>query len=122
MSEVIEIRRKIIMICSTVLSMIFIAAGVIQSFQEMRIFNFKLFTSDQVLSFDLSLYYMVVTCTTVGYGDISPSPDSWFAKGLIGLFIMFMIILISKQTSELNTLIQVLFNIIYIFYSFGILV
>lgn len=49
---------------------------------------------------------MVVTCTTVGYGDISPNPDSWFARGFIGLFIMFMIILISKQTSELNTLIQ----------------
>jgi len=49
---------------------------------------------------------MVVTCTTVGYGDISPDPGSWFARGFIGLFIMFMIILISKQTSELNTLIQ----------------
>ena len=49
---------------------------------------------------------MVVTCTTVGYGDISPDASSWFARGFIGLFIMFMIILISKQTSELNTLIQ----------------
>jgi Ion channel len=59
------------------------------------------------LSFDLALYYMVVTCTTVGYGDISPEPNSLFAKAFIGLFIMLTIVIISKQTSELTALLQV---------------
>ncbi len=84
--------------------------GVIQSFQEMNFFGFNLSISTPgvtVLTFDLALYYMVVTCTTVGYGDIAPSPDSLFAKSFIGLFIMLMIVLISQQTSELTTLLQV---------------
>lgn len=59
---------------------------------------------DQSLTYDAAFYYMVVTVTTVGYGDITP--DSDFARIFIGLFILVILVLISQQTSELNELIK----------------
>jgi len=56
------------------------------------------------LTFDLAFYYMVITMATVGYGDIYP--DTSPMRLIIGLFVIMSIIIISKQTSELNDLIK----------------
>ena len=58
------------------------------------------------LTFDASFYFMIVTVTTVGYGDIKPASDS--ARMIISLFIILMIIIITKQTSDLYELMKVI--------------
>lgn len=60
---------------------------------------------EEELSFDAAFYFMVVTVTTVGYGDIKPKTD--LARGIIAIFIILMIIVVSKQTSDLNELMKV---------------
>ncbi len=60
---------------------------------------------DEKLTFDASFYFMIVTVTTVGYGDIKPASDS--ARMIISLFIILLIIILTKQTSELYDLMKV---------------
>ena len=57
------------------------------------------------LTFDSAFYFMIVTVTTVGYGDIKPASDS--ARMIISLFIILLIIILTKQTSELYDLMKV---------------
>lgn len=49
--------------------------------------------ADAKLTYDAAFYFMVVTVTTVGYGDITP--DSDFARIVIGFFIIVVLVLIS---------------------------
>lgn len=67
-------------------------------------FTITLPIDGEVLTFDSAFYFMIVTVCTVGYGDISPSSD--FARIVIGIFIILIIVLVSKQTSELNELMK----------------
>ena len=46
------------------------------------------------LTFDSAFYFMIVTVCTVGYGDIFPASD--FARIVIGIFIILIIVLVSK--------------------------
>jgi hypothetical protein len=57
------------------------------------------------MSFDAAFYYMIVTVSTVGFGDIYPKSDT--SRSFIGIFIVVIIVVLSKQTSELNELIKV---------------
>jgi hypothetical protein len=59
---------------------------------------------NEKLSFDSAFYFMVVTVCTVGYGDIKPGSD--LARIIVGIFIIMIIVLVSKQTSELNELMK----------------
>ena len=52
------------------------------------------------ITFDIALYYMMITITTVGYGDIFPL--SSYSRLLMGTLIIISIIIISKQSSEIN--------------------
>lgn len=97
--------------------MVFISAGVIQTFNELD-FGFKVAMPEdsEKLTFDASLYFMIVTVTTVGYGDIKPASDS--ARMIISLFIILTIIILTKQTSDLYNLMKVkIFFIILKFYE-----
>lgn len=97
-----EIKRKIFMIVATIAAIIFIAAGVTLSFSKMDI-GFELNASTEI-TFDSSLYFIVTTVTTVGYGDISAK--SSFARVVIAIFILIIIVIITAQTSELNQLMK----------------
>ena len=57
------------------------------------------------LSFDSAFYFMIITVCTVGYGDIKAGSN--LARVIIGIFIIMIIVLVSKQTSELNELMKV---------------
>ena len=56
------------------------------------------------MTFDEAFYFMVITTVTVGYGDILPATDE--ARIIISFFIILMIVIVSKQTSELNELMK----------------
>ena len=45
------------------------------------------------------IYFVVVTLSTVGYGDVTP--DSEEGRLIVIVFIVIVIILIPKQTNEL---------------------
>ena len=51
-------------------------------------------TDEESLSFDSAFYFMIVTVSTVGYGDIKPGSN--LARVIIGIFIIMIIILVSK--------------------------
>lgn len=101
-------KRKGLMIFSTLLSMLFIAAGVFQSFQDLDFLDFVISVpNNDKLTFDASFYFMLSTLTTIGYGDIRPASIS--SRLFVGLFMIFFIFLISKQIADLNELLKVIF-------------
>ncbi len=57
------------------------------------------------LSFDQALYFVAVTCASVGYGDYSPENDK---SRLITLCMVIMVIfVVTKTTSDFNLIMQV---------------
>lgn len=97
------------MIFSTLLSMLFIAAGVFQSFQDLEFLDFVISVpNNEKLTFDASFYFMLSTLTTIGYGDIRPASTS--SRLFVGLFMISFIFLVSKQIVDLNELLKVLHN------------
>ena len=59
----------------------------------------KYFERDQGFPFHVWTYYLVVTVTTVGYGDITP--DTTIGKFWAMTIILFAIIYIPQQTNDL---------------------
>ena len=71
----------------------------IEAFSTMN-FGFKL--SDNPLSFDEALYFITVTCSTVGYGDYYPRNE--LSQFFVILFIIAVIFIVTKNTSDFNDL------------------
>lgn len=71
-------------------------------------FDIAMPNDHEKLTFDASFYFMIVTVTTVGYGDIKPASD--WARMIISFFIILMIVIITKQTSELYDLMKVIIS------------
>lgn len=101
-----EIKRKVIIIMTTLLAMIFIFTGILHSLADLGYFNFELAmpSDDQTLTFDAAFYFMVTIITTIAFGDIKPVSVS--AKITVGIFLIIMIILSSKQLSDLSNLMK----------------
>lgn len=60
-----------IVISCTIIAIVFIAAGIVHAFYSLDI-GFDINTPEDELTYDSAFYFMVVTVTTVGYGDFSP--------------------------------------------------
>ncbi len=61
--------------------------------------------SDHEISFDAALYYITVTCSTVGYGDYTPKNE--LSQIIILVFIVTIIFIVTKTTSDFNDLSKV---------------
>ena len=88
-----EIRKRIIMIITTIMAIIFIATGLLHSLNSIDSLNFtiQMPIKSQELTFDAAFYFMITTFATIGLGDIKPVTVS--AKITIFLFIIIMITL-----------------------------
>jgi len=86
-----EVRKQSVRIGLTITSMIFVAAGVYQIVET--------FDSDVELDFFTSLWFIVVTITTVGYGDIAPRTS--VGRVVVIFIIIFAIFAIPLETNRL---------------------
>lgn len=93
------------MLAGTLLAMVFIAAGCVFELSRLNIgFAVNLPMAYDTVTFDFCFYYLMVTVSTTGYGDIRP--DSDLARFLVSMFIIMILVVISKQTSELSELMK----------------
>ncbi|KAL4457013.1 hypothetical protein ABPG74_014651 [Tetrahymena malaccensis] len=95
-----EVKRKQLVIISQLFVSLLVAAGLIQVFHELE-FGFQI-GHDKQLSFDQALYYITVTCATVGYGDLTPANE--LSQVIVLIFIVFIIYTITKTTTDFNEL------------------
>eukprot|EP01022_Parablepharisma_sp_SALTPOND_P016481 TRINITY_DN2420_c0_g1_i1.p1 TRINITY_DN2420_c0_g1~~TRINITY_DN2420_c0_g1_i1.p1 ORF type:complete len:1016 (+),score=87.41 TRINITY_DN2420_c0_g1_i1:1170-4217(+) len=91
-----EVNRQIMTIVLTLLSIIYISAGIFQLVEnEQR-------SSEAQLPFHHTVYFAVVTIATVGYGDIVPTTEA--GKILVVALIIVTFVLVPKQTNDLYNL------------------
>ena len=58
----------------------------------------------QKLTFDSSLYFVLITITTVGYGDWTPATT--ISRIIVGIFFIGAVVFFTMQTSEISELIK----------------
>ncbi len=91
-----DVTRQLITIVFTLLSLIYISAGLFQIVEN----NER--SQDNMLPFHHSVYFVVVTIATVGYGDIVPETEA--GKMLVIAIIVVTFVLVPKQTNDLYNL------------------
>lgn len=98
-----EIKFRLSNIIIHILSFVIISASLMMSFQELAVDIFEIGISYETdFTFDAALYYVIITITTVGYGDMSPKTS--VARIIICFFFIIAIIFITKQTTDLSDL------------------
>jgi len=82
--------------------LLFIGAGLCLGLQDLSPNAF----SDMNMRFFDAFYFMIVTCTTIGYGDILPT-DS-YSRFLVILIIICLFFFISDQLNKISTMMMLL--------------
>ena len=100
-----EIKFRLANIIFHILSFVVLSASLMMSVQDLAPSLFKIdIVYDADFTFDAALYYVIITITTVGYGDMAPGTT--FARIIIWFFFITAIIFITKQTSEISELLS----------------
>ncbi|CAG9323591.1 unnamed protein product [Blepharisma stoltei] len=99
-----EVARQIMIAILTVFTLIFISAGVVLALQNTNDFQITLPVPGETMTFEKALYFIIITTSTVGYGDMSPSTK--LARAIIGLYIIIAVIIMTQQTSKLGELMK----------------
>lgn len=105
-----EVDRQIFTIVLTVITLIFVTAGILETLenpyranqiQEMKEEGTFSDSSSQIslTSYHEMIYFVVVTLATVGYGDVVPESET--GRLCVIVFIIMTLVLIPKQTNEL---------------------
>lgn len=77
-----EIKFRLANIIFHILSFVILSASLMMTFQEIAPSFFKITIAyDSEFTFDAALYYVIITVTTVGYGDMAP--ETSFARIII---------------------------------------
>jgi len=91
-----DVDRQIKVVIMTMIMLVYISSGIFTVVENMDR------SPDNQHLFHTSLYFVIVTLLTVGYGD--ENPETEFGKFIVIFIIVFTIVLIPKQTNELLTL------------------
>ncbi|KAI8814363.1 hypothetical protein BJ742DRAFT_897190, partial [Cladochytrium replicatum] len=94
-----EVKREIIIICLTFMNFVFLAASVINALETLEL-DYK--QPPSLLKWHDSLYYIFVTFSTIGFGDLTPS--SIPSRVVVMLLIVFVIVFVPLQTTRLTEL------------------
>ena len=85
--------------------MVFISASIVFTLNQAWPDTFGItLNTHEALTFDSALYFIMITITTVGYGDIVPSTT--LSRICVGLFFIAAVVFFTMQTSELSDLIR----------------
>lgn len=97
------ISKQIVITSITLLSVLFISAGVVNSINDLvdGAYYYPLGTEFDFLA---AFYYMIVTSSTLGYGDIYPLVT--LSRMATVVIISFMIFIITNQLSKISQLMQ----------------
>lgn len=90
-----EVTKQSVRIGLTIMSLLFVAAGL---FQITESFNFTGGETEGISFFE-SLWFCVVTITTVGYGDVAPTNDA--GRALVIIIILTAFFAIPLETNKL---------------------
>lgn len=95
-----ELRHRFANKIFHILVFVIISASLMMTFNKMvpELFKIKI-SYETEFTFDAALYFVVITATTVGYGDMAP--ETPLARIIICFFFIGSIIFITKQSSEL---------------------
>lgn len=99
-----EVNRQIVITVSTLLAIVFISTGIIHTLYHTSYFDVNLPEGTTSFTFDIALYYIIITTFTIGYGDIYPLNN--FSRAIIGLFVICVIVVMSQQTARLSELVK----------------
>lgn len=101
-----EIRKRVVVIISTIFSIIFITTGLLYSFSRVEGLDFKIVMpiEGEEFTFDASFYFILTTFVTVGIGDIRPTSTT--AKITVISAMIIVLGLFIKQIVDLSEVLQ----------------
>lgn len=97
------ISKQIIITSITLLSFLFISAGVVNSINDL-VDGAYYYPTGTEFDFLAAFYYMIVTSSTLGYGDIYPLVT--ISRMATVIIICFIIFIITNQLSKISQLMQ----------------
>jgi len=101
------LQRQLSMMGFTLLAFVFIAAGAIYTVDELydaAAFNKPSAYSTVNLSFFDALYFLLITFTTVGYGDVFPI---LFVSKLVTIFlILLVLVILPRETAKISQIVE----------------
>lgn len=96
------IKRQTITLALTVTSIVFLAAGLVHLFEGDLFQPLEGTAQDEHMTFGNALWFIIVTLSTVGFGDVVP--ESRFGQVVTAIFIIASIVLIPMQVNQLTGL------------------
>ena len=99
-----NLRKQINVLAYTVMALIFITAALLHLVEKYGSLAFVGDEADnpQLVHFHDAIYFVVITLTTVGYGDISPKTT--IGRFLVMIFVTCSFIIIPRETGKLSEL------------------
>ena len=107
-----NVKKQLIILVDTILNIIFIISGLMQIVERREIDDLIKIQTDQLSILQLQmrkefhhyLYYIIVTISTVGFGDIFPY--TFFGKIIFIILVFIVLILIQHQINDLITIVS----------------
>jgi len=96
------VTRSTMQLALTVTSIVFLSAGLVHLFEQELYDTFALDNEERSerLTFGGSMWFIVVTLSTVGYGDVVP--ETWIGQAVTAAFTIGAIVLIPMQVNRLT--------------------
>lgn len=95
------VSKQILITSLTLLSVLFISAGIVNSINEMFPGAYY-YPAGSTFDFLAAFYYMIVTSSTLGYGDIFPTTT--ISRMFTVILVFFIIFIITNQLSKITQL------------------
>lgn len=94
------ISKQIVILAMTLFSMLFIGAGIVHSIDTLNPHSYQ--SPNEEFDFFTAFYYMIVTSSTLGYGDIYPVTT--LSRMVSVVLVMSMVLIIGDQLGRISQL------------------